>query len=216
MPNSKQCSKCGETKPLDDFNRWSRSSDGRRTQCRECTKAHSREYQSRPEVRKRRAEYGATPKAKARKAEYYAKHMTLPEARVRKAEYHAKYYAANRERVLNRQAEYQARPEVQERLAAYRVENVHLRWAGNYRRRVIRYGLDALIDSMEDFTKADVIDEYGDQCWHCGGPFEELDHHPVAVAHGGLHTLENTKPTCVPCNRKGAAVRTQNRQEMTA
>ena len=41
---SKTCTKCGETKPLDDFHRDKRSPDGRRSDCKECGREYKRRY----------------------------------------------------------------------------------------------------------------------------------------------------------------------------
>ena len=73
-----------------------------------------------------------------------------------------------------KKAEYQARPEVNDRLRAYkskwRAENAehiaeyrathaHLMWECNYRKRAKKYGFAPVI---ERFTKPDVIAKYGD------------------------------------------------------
>lgn len=85
---------------------------------------------------------------------------------------------------------------------AYRAAHPEVAWRSLYRQRVKRYGLEPI---EEPFTKADVIDRYGDGCWHCtDGEFEELDHFPVPVADGGSHTLENVRPACRRSNVQGA------------
>ena len=40
----KTCTKCGETKPLDDFHRHRSSADGRKARCRECRAEDKRRY----------------------------------------------------------------------------------------------------------------------------------------------------------------------------
>ena len=95
-----------------------------------------------------------------------------------------------------------------ERNPDYRKEHAHSSWKGSYKERTARLGLEPVI---EDFTKADVIEEYGDQCWHCGGPFEELDHHPVPVRLGGHHKLSNVKPSCMKCNDRGRPSKSEKR-----
>lgn len=95
-----------------------------------------------------------------------------------------------------------------ERNPDYRSEHAHFSWKGSYKERTARLGLEPVI---EDFTKADVIEEYGDKCWHCGGPFEELDHHPVPVRLGGHHKLSNVKPSCTKCNDRGRPPKSEKR-----
>ena len=186
----KTCRKCGETKPLDEFHRRKSSRDGRQACCKTCRRAQQSEYDARPEVRAHRAEYRGRTDVKARMAEY-----------------NAEYFAANREAILERQAEYYARPEVKARKAEYYAGNPHTSWESGYRRRAKKFGFEPVIES---FAKDDLIAKYGNECWHCGGPFEELDHFPLAVVHGGPHTIENCKPSCLTCNRAGGNVRRTN------
>ncbi|HLS00822.1 MAG TPA: hypothetical protein VK054_02395, partial [Beutenbergiaceae bacterium] len=73
-------------------------------------------------------------------------------------------------------------------------------WRNYYVRRARDYGYRPL---AEWFDRADVIDLYGDRCWHCkSAPFEHLDHYPTAVIDGGQHTLANVRPSCLPCNQQ--------------
>lgn len=115
------------------------------------------------------------------------------------AEQAAKYYAANREKVIGRVRAHHARhPEKHaEREREYRAEKPHVGWETCYRWRARKFGF---APTVESFTREDVTARYGDACKHCGGPFEHLDHHPVPVALGGHHTLDNVKPSCADCN----------------
>lgn len=135
---------------------------------------------------------------------------TRPEVKARSVENKAEYYAANRERLLAVIAEYQSRPEVKARIADYRAANPHLWWEYMYLQRMEKYGFTPIVES---FTRDELIARWGDACWHCKGEWSELDHHPLPVAHGGAHTLENTKPSCVPCNRPGG-IRRLNRNDI--
>lgn len=43
--------------------------------------------------------------------------------------------------------------------------------------------------------------QWGEACWMCGGPNEEIDHvKPLSV--GGAHALSNLRPSCQACNRR--------------
>jgi len=91
----------------------------------------------------------------------------------------------------------------------YYYANIHVQWKNGYMKRARRYGLNPVTES---FSRDDLIARWGDTCWHCGGPFEELDHYPLAVALGGAHTLDNCRPSCLRCNRaETAAVRARRR-----
>lgn len=107
-------------------------------------------------------------------------------------EYSSKRRAANPEYSRNW---YAANPDYQREYAA---ANPHVRWEVNYRKRTKRYGFEPVVES---FTKEQLIARWGSDCWHCGGPFEELDHYEVPVSMGGPHTLESCRPSCKPCNR---------------
>lgn len=168
----KTCTKCGESKPLDQYHRNGRAHDGRKSHCKACVLARE------------------------------ALRRTRPEVKARSAEWHAEYYADNRERLLARVAEYQSRPEVKARLADYRSTKSHIFWESDYRARVEKYGYGHLIPSMQSFTRDELIAKYGGECAHCGGPFEQLDHWPVPVTRGGVHSLDNCVPSCKACNQR--------------
>jgi len=86
----KRCSKCGETKPLDDFSRRADRPDGRQGWCRACHKAHrDRTIDPATEKERRRAYY------QANKERINAKNGA--------------WYAANRERALVQRREYHIR-----------------------------------------------------------------------------------------------------------
>lgn len=108
-----------------------------------------------------------------------------PYCKACKKAYNAEYYIANRDHALA--------------VAAVRRAAIpHAKWEGMYRHRARKYGL---VPVVESFTTHELVARWGDECFHCKGEWSELDHHPVPVAHGGPHTLENAKPSCVTCNR---------------
>jgi len=52
---AKKCSRCGEVKALSDFNKSATKFAGRRSECRECSKAYAKKHYA--ENRERRKEY---------------------------------------------------------------------------------------------------------------------------------------------------------------
>lgn len=176
----KTCTKCGEVKPLDEYCRASRNNDGRRSDCKLCTRAAQVEYHSRPEVKLRKAERHRSPETKARKAEYHV------ENRGQLLESSRRYYAENREQIT-------------ERTRRYYSENPHVYWESKARSRAEKAGYDITVES---FTKADLTARWGNECFHCKGEWTDLDHWPVPISKGGPHTLENCRPACSPCNSK--------------
>jgi len=151
----KTCTKCGETKPLEDFHRNRGRADGRSSQCGPCIRTRAAVYRE-----DRRVELAAATAA----------------------------YRA-------------ARPGY---MADYRAKNPHRAWESAYRERSRRAGH---VPRVQSFTLDDLIARWGEACAHCGGDFEELDHYPVPVAHGGVHSLENCRPSCTRCNATGTTVR---------
>lgn len=118
--------------------------------------------------------------ALAQMAEYHAR----PEVKDQRAEYNAEYYVENREIILERNAEYyHSHPEAW--------------WEYSFRARSKSYGFEPVIES---FTRDELIARWGDECVHCGGPFEHLDHYVTPVFRGGAHTIENCRPSCASCN----------------
>lgn len=79
MAAEKECSTCGQTKPLDEFGRSRNRRDGRDARCKECRarlkreryandpqfREAQKEYQRRPEVRERRNERERERRSKA-------------------------------------------------------------------------------------------------------------------------------------------------------
>lgn len=111
----------------------------------------------------------------------------------------ADYYQRNRDFLKVKSRAYRkANPD---RQREHRAKHPESRWASVYRDRARKYGFEPVVES---FTRADLVAAYGDACAHCGGIFEELDHYPVPVAHGGSHTLSNVRPSCTACNRSQA------------
>lgn len=181
----KTCTGCSETKPLDEYHRHKRGKYGRRGKCKTCVSAYDAERNSQPEL-------------KARRAEYAKEWRSRPWVKEHRAEYQSGYFATNAERL----AAYNK---------AYFTINPHVYWESCYRARAKQFGFAV---RLEHFTKADLIERYGDKCFHCSGPFEQLDHYPLPVALGGSHDLENCKPSCARCNAaQGHAIRAARAKE---
>jgi hypothetical protein len=207
--NTKTCTKCHEVKPLDEFSAQRRTKDGKQPRCKACFAEYR--HANREAIAKQRAGYRERPEVKARNAKYKAEYYQAHRDDIRA--YKAEYYQANRNSILAKQTEYYAdnRDTVRAYQAEYLATNPHVGWEAGYRERAKHYGFEPVV---ERFTKDDVIAKYGDSCWHCDGAFEELDHAPIPVAHGGHHTLVGVKPSCVKCNRKGTSVRRLNQTDI--
>lgn len=179
----KTCTKCGEEKALEDFYRDRRCRDGRRPDCKGCRNLTNSKYYAQQDVRERQADY---------RRQYYDenRHNLLRKAR----EHHEKPEVKKRRAQYN--SEYKTRPDVVQRRADRRRATMHKDWEYTHRRRCIKLGITAVIES---FTCDDLVERWGDACVDCGGTWTDVEH-VVPVAAGGPHSLENCRPACRPCN----------------
>lgn len=134
----------------------------------------------------------------------FHRHATAPDGRQSHCQdcrrrHRAGYRADNAQAIAEQERAYKEanRKAIAAQDRAYREVNPHKGWESRYRRRARRFGFEPVV---ETFTRADVVACYGDQCAHCGGLFEELDHYPIPVNRGGHHTLKNCRPSCASCN----------------
>ena len=120
---SKTCTKCGETKSLDDFHRDKRRPDGRRSDCKECGREYKRRYLegNRDELREYHRRYREENRDKVRECQrrYYE------ENRDKRLEYDRRYYEENRDKVREYKRRYheENRDKVRECQRRYYEEN---------------------------------------------------------------------------------------------
>lgn len=104
MCDYKTCTKCGESKLLEEYYRDKKTRDGRTYTCKECVK----EYRQRSDVKERRRnyliEYRQRPGVKQKEREAVKKYQSKP---------------GNRERKIKRDRERRRRPKVKEQIRAY-------------------------------------------------------------------------------------------------
>ena len=196
MSASKVCTQCREEKPLSEFCKDGRRKDGRGSKCKPCVRDINRAWEGRNEesrLQKRRAWREAN---RDHLAQYHAKYREehLDEITARQSQYRREN--AERIRELGEALRAKHGAKWNSRIRDYRRANPHVPWLNSYRQRATRFGHPLVV---EDFTKPDVIDRYGDACFYCGGAFEHLDHY-VPISKGGPHTLDNVRPSCAACN----------------
>jgi len=200
MPSTKRCTKCGETKSLDEFHRDRSKPLGRRSHCRSCLSEYYAANRDRFRERNR-AWYAANRERKREYArEYYAanRDRLLEYSR----EYNRAWYEANRDRrrEYNR-AWYEAN---RDHRREYHAANLD-RWREYERRRRAR----KRAATVEKFSPADVYawwDELGAYtCFWCDLPFAEGDSihvdHVWPLSRGGHHAVRNLVPACERCNQ---------------
>jgi len=120
---SKTCTKCGETKSLDDFHRDKTRAGGRRSDCKECVREYKRRYleENRDKERERNRRYHEENRDKVRER----KHRYYEENRGKVREYKHRYYEENRDKERERKHRYceENRDKVRECQRRYHEEN---------------------------------------------------------------------------------------------
>lgn len=209
----KTCTRCGESKPIDEFY-LSRGKP--RSSCKSCTLKSNADWRSRnPDV----VAEGKRRWARENRDKVLANQRAYRDAnRDKYTAYQAEYYQANRERIdrVNRMwaqnnidkhreyhREYVKRPEQRERHAEYmlRYSQTDAYRASRFKRKQARRAAIAAASTAE-FTPQDLIkriEYYGGKCWMCGDPYEHIDH-VKPISKGGLNILANLRPACAPCN----------------
>lgn len=209
--DTKVCTKCGKVKALDEYARDKSKRDGRRSQCKTCGREKTREWYAKNAERQRernaawrRANPAYMVEYRQVNAERIAEHRAAyyREHADRIREYSRARRQANRDKMRQRDREYrEANAErMREYHRVYKSTHPHVTWASHYRQRCEKFGVTPAI---EPFTRAELVDRYGDACIECGDPDWELDHQ-IPVAAGGSHSLENCRPLCFKHNRAKA------------
>lgn len=200
-PASKTCTKCSETKSLDEFGRDKNRRDGFNPWCRVCNRANANRHRlanADAISAKRKAKYAADPDPVRQRVRQYARRNS----EVVKAS-KRRHYQENREQRIAAMAEYRRRHP--DRFAAgvkaakaKRPE--HYRMLTSARTTVRRARLAAVVQVPFTATQlAQRFAYYGNRCWMCGDPASCADHVKPIFA-GGPNMLANLRPACTPCN----------------
>lgn len=180
MSARKKCTRCGQTKALEKFNRKRRAKDGRRPDCKACQRENYARWYA--ENRERKRERAARYRAENREQERERAARWREENRERRREYSARWREENRDN-----------PEYQEQVRAR-----------DARRRARKRGLpddgSGVSDWLSHMEESDV--------WHChlcGGAFAagddiHWDHRdPVSTGTAGT-VLSNMAAAHAACN----------------
>lgn len=117
----KKCTKCDQVKPLNEFHNSSRSKDGKKPSCKECTK----KYNISPKVREMSRERNARYRERHRDEIKQRNALWLEENKEHVKEYNRKYYEENKEQILcvNKEYREQHKQEMAEYKAGWYAEN---------------------------------------------------------------------------------------------
>jgi 5-methylcytosine-specific restriction endonuclease McrA len=192
----KKCTKCGETKPLEQFYRFKYGRLGRQAECKPCLDSRrranalanaERELASRREWAKRNP---PTEEQRQRKALYRAGRKEVMR------QYSAAWYAKNKDRLRAIRAAWHA-ANYETKRKPKMVQNEANRRA----RRRAAGGAHTIEQVMELMEKQRFV------CVCCQTSIKDSFHrdHIVPLASGGSNDISNIQLLCPPCNRsKGA------------
>jgi hypothetical protein len=100
----KECSKCNNIKPLEEFHKDKRSKDGYRSKCKICVKEYTKKYNIKNKeniYKKNNKRYYKNKESRLEKAKEYYK-----DNKETKIQYTREYYRNNRESILEKKREY--------------------------------------------------------------------------------------------------------------
>ena len=183
---TKVCKRCGKRKPVEKFYNDKRYADRLFPWCKPCHKAWFLEHSRKPDVLAKTQQRGQAwykvhkeeiaPKRRKRDRERWAND---PEFRKRK----------NAEDVTR----YHTNPKTHQRRIEASMAHVH-------KRRALIKGTNTKFSRME--WRA-LCERYGHHCLACGKKFEILSpDHVIPLSLGGLNSIDNIQPLCLPCNFK--------------
>ena len=197
MEQYKTCSKCGQTKPVNEWGRNKSKKDGLASECKACHAKSSAEWRLANPVEQKR-----------RSREQHSKNKDTANANRKKR------YLENRELELQARRKWYAENAESSRMAsrAWRKNNKEKFAAQSRRSRALR----AFVNT-ESYTKQDVLDRWGSDCHICNKPIDlsaprwtgssgwenglHLEH-VIPIRLGGLDNLSNVKPAHGLCNLK--------------
>lgn len=198
----KTCPKCKESKPLSDFSRCKKASDGLQYRCKECVKEYmrARHEARRDELNAKQAARRAarTPEDRAAYAAYmraYYEAHSEKWAKIDPAKYAAKIEQNWRR---NQDPEVRAAKNAADR-ARYEADPERYKAAAERRRERKRAA------TVGEFTRRDwdaIVRRQDGCCHYCGNRAELTEDHLIPLCRGGAHSIGNVVAACDSCNRQ--------------
>ena len=172
---SKQCVRCHQTKPMDDFWNCSARKDGKQSYCKVCQTAKRNKWAD--DNREWCRERGREPSR-----QNYAKN------RERYLAWHRQHYLKNKDRILARNKAW----------AAANPDKVRvLSLAGTNRRKVRQLQCEGSHTNEEWIA---LIESCGSLCVCCHEQKPLSKDHIIPLVKGGSDYIENIQPLCRECN----------------
>jgi 5-methylcytosine-specific restriction endonuclease McrA len=204
-PGKKRCSKCSETKPLDEFNRRFRGEDVR-SYCKACQyagfKVWAGKRNGKPVLTK------AERNAEITRAVFpTASTKVCPQCGLEKPR--SDFSSGTRSRcycktcrAIKEKIAYDQQKDLRaKKRAAYREKNIERvrEYARNgfKRRRAAKRGVETTLTTSQWLA---ILAKYRHRCLRCGSTGSLSMDHVVPISRGGAHSAENVQPLCAPCN----------------
>lgn len=190
----KACTRCGQVRPLSDFQKRADSQDGHAHWCKACQATYDRQNRDRKNAR-HHERYTTDPayreKTKARKRERYATDEAWRAQYILKAK---RWQQENKERVnagaRKRYPTYKLTPQARD---------------NKRKKKYLRRAREKNAGSFTEQEWQALCQFYDHRCLRCGGQFslEELTRdHVVPLSKRGWNTIDNIQPLCMDCNRE--------------
>lgn len=193
------CTRCGESKPLEDFYCRADNLEGRATECKVCSSARNIRWREKNEEHCK--EYDHTRYANNAEQSKEATRKWNKENKDKKAANAKRWKLLNPEKVkassINYYEKHKKQRQVYER--AWRQANADKLRERDHRRRAIKNNADG------SFTKKEFSElciKHGNICVCCGEEKKMTIDHIVPLSKGGSNSIDNIQPLCLSCNSK--------------
>lgn len=180
MDNSKTCTKCGQTLPLDAFSPKPNGRPGLRSECKPCRAAYTRQW----------------TKNNPEKKQAWQKNRSAESIERKKAS-DKKWRIANKQRVRKNQI-------LWEKKNPNKTRAIKQRWAiKNYAARraiLLRYRARKAETQIFVIKKAEMEKIYNSSCFFCSSTNQIEADHIIPLARNGNHSVGNLMAVCRSCN----------------
>lgn len=189
----KVCTKCRKEKPLEEFNRAQKGTQGRTAHCKGCIKEYARQYhlRNRDRVRARNKAWGEANAERVREA---GRRWYL-ENRERRKQTADAWRKRNAERVNEKVRAWQAQNRA-------KVREIQRNWAARHPDKLAdkRARRQLALADADPVVVGHIAFLYTQPCGYCGATENITIDHVVPLVRGGTHTVENLVAACGWCN----------------
>lgn len=178
----KKCGKCKLPKDEEEFYRDRRAKDGRRSDCKLCNSAKTKQY--------RRDNYD---KVRAKEDEWHHNNWDYL------LNYWSEYRETNREEInqKSRGRYSENREEIIEQTKEYKRRFPGEHNKANRKRKALKYNAPG-----EGATLEELVEEHGSRCYLCLIVDADSVDHVTPLSRGGTNYKTNLRPVCRTCNSR--------------